>query len=221
MKINRILLGCSLVVTALVSALAYPSLGIKNPPTSARTQDEPLVTGQLVQGQTRDGELSKHFRKYDLIRMDPDAVASQIRNRGRMLLKSSTREFDMHLTPHDLRSPDYNAQMIDSAGKVHKLPKPEVTTYKGEVKGLPNAQVRMSLTDKGVEGVIITREKRYFLQPARAISKGARADEFVLYDGADLTKEEGTCATLADQVVAQEAATKKSTADANRRRRSN
>lgn len=213
MKINRILLGFSLVAI-LLSALAYPSLGIRNPPASAKAQDGKLVTGQLVQGQTRDVELSKHFRKYDLIRMDPHAVAAQIRNRGRLLLKSSMRDFDMQLAPHDLRSRDYSAQVIDASGVAHPLPKSEVTTFRGEVKGLPNAQVRMSLTDKGVEGAIITREKRYFLQPARAISKEARTDEFVLYDGADLNKEAGTCGvTLADQVAAQEDATKKSTTD--------
>ena len=66
-KTNRKLLVCSLVATLLLAVLAYPSIGIKNPPASARTQEEPKVTGQLVQAQARDGELSKHFRKYDLI----------------------------------------------------------------------------------------------------------------------------------------------------------
>ncbi len=211
MKINRILLGGSLVATLLLSVLAYPSLGLKNPPASAQTKDEPLV-GQVVQGQTRDVELSKHLRKYDLIRMDPQAVAKQVRERGRLRFKSSVREFDMHLTPHNLLSPDYSATMTDSNGKVHKLPKPEVTTYKGEVKGLPDSQVRISVTDKGIEGAIISRERRYFLQPAAAISKTARADDFVFYDSADLEKEEGTCGvTLADQVASQEASAGKST----------
>ena len=213
MKINRILLGFILVAT-LLSALAYPSLGSKNPPASAKIQNEHPITGQLIQNQTRDGELLKHFRKYDLIRMDPHAVAAEIRNRGRLLLKSSMRDFDMQLTPHDLRSRNYSAQVIDANGVAHPLPKPEVNTFKGEVKGLPNAQVRMALTDKGVEGAIITREKRYFLQPARAISKEARTDEFVFYDGADVVKDEGSCGvTLAHQVGAQEESTKKSTAN--------
>ena len=186
----------------LLSALAYPSIGLKNPPASARAQDEPLVVGQLVQTQTGDPELAKHFRKYDLIRMDPKAAASQLRNRGRLAFKSSMRDFDMHLAPHDLRSPDYLAQVTDSNGVRHPLPKPEVFTYKGEVKGMPNAQVRMALTEKGIEGAILTRGKRYFLQPARSISQDARADEFVLYDQDDVTKENGECAvTLAHQVA--------------------
>jgi hypothetical protein len=211
-KTNRILLGCSLIATLLVSALAFPSLGIRNPPAAAKGQEEPLVSGQLVQVQTRDGELSKHFRKYDLIRMDPHAVAAQVRNKGRLLLKSSIRDFDMEMTPHDLRSPDYSAQVIDANGVAHPLPQPEVNTFKGFVKGLPDAYVRMALTEKGIEGAIITREKRYFLQPARSISKESRADDFVLYDSADVNKDDGICGvTLADEVAARAGLKKSST----------
>ena len=170
-----------------------------------------MLTGQLVQNQTRDQELSKHFRKYDLIRMDPATVAAQVRNSGRLLLKSSVRDFDLSMTPHDMRSSDYSAQVIDAQGVAHPLPKTEVNTYKGQVKGLPDAQVRMSLTEKGLEGAIITREKRYFLQPARSISKEARTDDFILYDSADLTKEDGSCGvTLAEEVAAQSESTKPS-----------
>jgi len=211
-KTNRIFLGCSLIATLLVSALAFPSLGIRNPPAAAKGQEEPLVSGQLVQVQTRDEELSKHFRKYDLIRMDPQAVAAQVRNKGRLLLKSSMRDFDMDMTPHDLRSPDYSAQVIDANGVAHPLPKPEVNTFKGFVKGSPDAYVRMSLTEKGIEGAIITREKRYFIQPARSISKESRADDFVLYDSADVNKDDGICGvTLADEVAAQAGSKKSST----------
>jgi Metallo-peptidase family M12/Calx-beta domain/Reprolysin family propeptide/Bacterial pre-peptidase C-terminal domain len=213
-KNNRKLLVCSLIAAVVLSVLPYPSLGVKNTPAPASTQDEPVLTGQLVQGQTKNEQLSKHFRKYDLIRMDPGAVAAQVRSKGRLLLKSSARDFDLHLTPNDLRSPDYIAEVIDAKGVAHPLPKTEVNTYKGDVKGLPGAQVRLSLTEKGIEGAIITKEKRYFLQPAQAISKDARADEFVFYDGADLEKEAGTCAvTLADEIAAQEESTKTAAAD--------
>jgi hypothetical protein len=165
----------------------------------------------LVQHQTRNEELSKHFSKYDLIRMDPVGAAAQIRNRGRLLLKSSVRDFDLHLTPHDMRSPDYSAQVIDNEGVRHQLPKTQVNTYKGEVKGVPGAEVRMMLTERGVEGAIITREHRYFIQPARAISPQSRSDEFILYEASALTEEGASCGlTLAEEVAAQEELTKTS-----------
>lgn len=215
MKINRKLLGCSLIVAIILSLIAFPSLGIRSsaaPSPAVQGQvdqsPKPPLTAPLVQDQTRGGELSKHFRKYDVVRMDPAAAVAQIKNRGRLVLKSSERDFDIQMTPHDIRSADYSAQVIDAQGVRHPLPRTEVTTYKGQVKGSANAQVRMSLSDKGLEGAIISRERRLFIQPARAFSKEARADEFVIYDAADLTKHEGSCGLeLAEEVAAQQEST--------------
>ncbi|HKG80039.1 MAG TPA: M12 family metallo-peptidase, partial [Pyrinomonadaceae bacterium] len=188
------------------SVLAFPSPGSRSSAAPAKAQD-PIVTGQLVQGQTRDEELSRHFRKYDLIRMDPARVAAQVRSKGKLLIKSSARDFDLQLTPHDMRSADYTAQVIDADGVRHQLPKSEVNTYKGEVKDSPRAQARISLTERGVEGAIITKQGRYFFQPARSLSKQAREDDFILYESADLTAEGATCGvTLAEEVAAQEEA---------------
>src|SRR5215212_8554072 len=206
MKINRKLLCSGLIAAMTFSVLAFPSPGSRSSAAPAKAQ-EPIVTGQLVQGQTRDEELSRHFRKYDLIRMDPARVAAQVRNKGKLLIKSSARDFDLQLTPHDMRSADYIAQVIDADGVRHQLPKTEVNTYKGEVKGSPDAQARISLTERGVEGAIITRQGRFFLQPARSISKQAREDDFILYENNDLTEEGATCGvTLAEEVAAQEEA---------------
>ncbi len=206
MKNTRKLLGCSLIIAIISSLLAFPSFGIKNQPGTVQAQqDEPLVIGQLVQSQTPDQELSKHFRRYDLIRMDPGSVAAQIRNKGRLRLKSSARDFDLELTPHDMRSADYSAQVIDAQGVAHRLPKTAVNTFSGRVKGLPDAQVRMSLTANGIEGAIISKEKRYFIQPARSLSKDARTDDFLFYEAEDLTKEAASCGvTLAEEVEAQQ-----------------
>ena len=110
----------------------------------------------------------------------------------------------MQLSPNDLRSSDYVAQEITADGVAHKLPRTAVNTYKGTVQGSPKAQARVTVTDNSVEGAIITGEERYFIQPARALSKEAREDEFVFYNGADVAKEAGTCGvTLADEVAAR------------------
>ena len=96
----------------------------------------------------------------------------------------------------------------------HPLPKTEVHTYKGYVKGLPDAQARMSLTERGIEGAVFTKQGRYFLQPAQALSKEASADEFVLYESGDLHEHDGTCGvTLADEVAAQEGVVKATPTD--------
>src|SRR5215204_4155104 len=118
MKINRRLLCSGLIAAMTFSVLAFPSPGSRSSAAPAKAQD-PIVTGQLVQGQTRDEELSRHFRKYDLIRMDPARAAAQVRSKGKLLIKSSAGDFDLQLTPHDMRSADYTAQVIDAARVVH------------------------------------------------------------------------------------------------------
>lgn len=164
-----------------------------------------MVTGQLVQVRPQDEELSKVLRDYDLIRMDPVAAAAQVRNKGKLLIKSSKGDFDLSITPYDLRAADYSAQMIDARGVTHKLPETPVNTFRGSVNGVPDAQVRLSLTARGLEGAIISRERRYFIQPARSLSSRARTDEFVLYESSELNEEAGSCdLTLADEVAAQQ-----------------
>ena len=62
----------------------------------------------------------------------------------------------------------------------------------------------MSLSATGIEGAIITNERRYFLQPARNISRQAKADDYILYDSSDVIQEDVSCGvTLADEVAAQ------------------
>ena len=214
MNSHRKLLGCNLIAAIILSLLPFPSLAVKSQEPAPKSQDSPVLVSQLVQERTPNDELSKHFEKYDLIRMDPAAVSAQVRRNGRLVIKSSVRDFDLQMSPYDMFAPDYSAQVIDSNGVAHRLPKPNVTTYKGYVKGLADAQARMSLTERGIEGAILTRQGRYFLQPARGLSKSAGADEFVLYESGDLHKHDGTCGvTLADEVAAQEGVVKAAPTD--------
>ncbi|HEU4509761.1 MAG TPA: hypothetical protein VFR78_16105, partial [Pyrinomonadaceae bacterium] len=130
---NRKLLGCSLIAAIILSLISFPSLGMKTSaapspavPSQVSQAPKPPMTAPLVQDQTRDQELSKHLRKYDVIRMDPGAAVAQIKSRGRLVLKSSMRDFDIDMTPHDIRSADYTAHVIDSQGVRHALPRTEV-----------------------------------------------------------------------------------------------
>ena len=168
-------------------------------------QDDKAVSGQLLQSERQDPELSRALRDYDLIRLEPRAAAAQIRKTGRLLLRTSSGDFDMELAPNDLRSSDYVAQVIDADGVAHKLAKTPVDTYKGIVHGSNGAQARLTVKEGSIEGAVITEGERYFIQPARSLSKERNEDEFVFYKGSDVTKESGSCGvTLADEVAARE-----------------
>src|SRR4030095_2171717 len=124
---------------------------------------------------------------------------------GRLLISTSSGDFDMELAPNDLRSADYVAQVIDGDGVAHKLGRAPVNTYKGIIRGSDEAQARLLVTEGSGEGAVITKAERYFIQPARSLSKERSEDEFVFYKGSNLTKEAGSCGvTLAEKVAARE-----------------
>jgi len=158
-----------------------------------------------------DAEIAKALKKYDLVRLGRAELKSQMQKDGRVLLRTSAGDFDLELTPHDMRSQDYQSQMIGADGVVRPLPATPVKTYKGPVNRSSRAQARMTLTEMGIEGIVITGSDRYFLQPARTFSKTASEDEFVFYNGNDTTEDPGTCGvTLADEVARRERLAKES-----------
>jgi hypothetical protein len=203
------LIACLLSFALFLSSFAaFPkSINAQSIRPLAQDLDAP-VTGAAVQDRAQDPELTKHFRRYDMMKFDREAAARQVQNRGRMILKTSHGNFDLEFSPYDLRSSDYSAQQIGADGVAHKLAKTAVNTFRASVKDNANAQARMSLGANGLEGAIITGTDKFFIQPARALSKNAQADEFVFYSAADVADtEEGdeSCGvTLADEIAAQE-----------------
>jgi Metallo-peptidase family M12/Calx-beta domain/Reprolysin family propeptide/Domain of unknown function (DUF4214) len=200
-------IACLIISALILSAAPVLSHSDKAGETVklTATQEPPLVAGQLIDSPRQDPELSRRLRKYDLIRMDPAAVAAQVRTRGKLSLRTSKVNFDLQLTANDLRAPNYSAQIMGADGIAQKLPKTPVNTFKGTVKGSEGGQARMTVTEHGVEGAIITGNKRYFIQPARDLSTNAKHDEFVFYEASELTGENNSCGvTLADEVAARE-----------------
>lgn len=161
--------------------------------------------GAITPQEQKLPEISKKLRKYDLLKLDRKSVVSQIRRTGKLVLKTSHHVFDFQLFPHDLRSTDYRSQVIGSDGVARPLPSTPVITYRGFERDQTGAQVRLTVTDDSIEGAIITPSNRYFIQPARTLSKAAGDDEFLVYDAQDLNEGAWQCGvTLADQVAAQE-----------------
>ena len=218
MKFIACLIGAVLLFTLLLSfptsaernKIQFSSLSVPNPVSTA--QDDGPVKAKMVAAKAQDPELNKHFRKYDVVKVDRDAVERQVKNRGRLMLSTSHGDFDLQFSPIDLRSADYEAREIDANGVAHKLPKTPANTYKATVKGDTRAQARVALGEHGLEGAIITGDKRYFIEPSRSLSKTAQADEFVFYSSEDVAPTNASCGvTLADEVAAQQNLTAAST----------
>ena len=204
-------IACLITVALLLSLWVFPAFAEKNrtkiprlvSPLKTQTQDMPVI-GRNVEKRVQDPELDRRVRRYDLVKIDSEAATKQVKNRGRLVLNTSRGNFDLEFTPYDLRAWDYSAQEIGIDGVARELPKTPLNTFKATVKGNARAQARMSVGLSGLEGAIITDTDKYFIQPARDLSKTAQSDEFIFYSEEDVVETDDSCGvTLAEEVAAR------------------
>ena len=147
-------------------------------------------------GQTENlrNDLSKTFRKYDLVRLNTGSTQTRENSARRSLsFAAAERNFQLDLTPRNLYSARYRAEDTTAIG-VRELAKSEIKTFKGNVAGEENSSVRITLDGENTEGFFISKGERYFIEAARTYSKLAAPDEFVIYQGEDFLGEKGfTC----------------------------
>lgn len=79
------------------------------------------------------------------------------------------------LQPHELRGPNFALVEIDAAG-AHPLPRPPLPTFRGQVVGLPDARVALTLVAHGVAGVVRLGDgSSHLIQPLRDVDPNAPA----------------------------------------------
>ncbi len=214
MKVSLKFLPYTLIIALLAFVYISPTqaergrgalaVGTASSAQQEREGQAPDVVAELIQAHREDSELAQRLRQYDLLRLNGVAAAAQIRRNGKLLLQTTHGTFDLKLTPHDLRAPDYLAQVIDADGVAQQLPRAPLQTYKGTIAGHGAGQARFTVTEDNVEGLVITDGERFFLEPARSVSGKANADEFVFYRSGDVIGAAGECGvTLADEVAAE------------------
>ena len=163
----------------------------------------PQKVALLVQGdKPYVQDVNKVLRRYDKIELSPATAVQQIQQTGRLFLPTSAGGFDITLTPHDMRAAHYRAQEILAGGVIHELERGPVRTYKGKIAGIARGQARLTLDNETFEGMIITPEQIYFVEPAKRYSAAAGNQDFIVYAGSDLLQSSfGECAvTLAEKV---------------------
>ena len=161
-------------------AIVFPSL-------FARAQDQSLSNPDLAARQERD--LAKFFRKHDRLKLSTVDVAEQVRNNQPVSIYTPSAAFDIELQPHDMRGRNYRAVETGADG-VDRTVKmgATVSTYKGKVTGRDDAQARFTVNNSKLEGLIITPEERYMIEPMRKYSATADATDFVFYRASDVIK---------------------------------
>jgi hypothetical protein len=136
----------------------------------------------------RDSDLDKVFRQRELVKLDPAAATEQVRGTGRVTLTTGDKTYQLVLEPNDLRAAGYRAEETIEGGTRRTLAPLPVNTYKGFARGMGDAPARFTIDDKTFEGMILAPGASYFVEPARRYSEAAAADDFVLYNSADVIK---------------------------------
>jgi hypothetical protein len=152
---------------------------------------------KVVASATPVQEIEKLVRQHESLQLDARDAAHQVRAGGHLSLTTPEQHFDLELTPNDLRTANYRAEEVVDGGAVRYVAMDgPVRTFRGTVRGLPGAEARFTLDDEKVEGVIITADELYYVEPLCNFNKMAAKNEYALYKGTDVIEgAHGACAT--------------------------
>ena len=80
------------------------------------------------------------------------------------------------------------AEEVDDYGVTRRLEREPARTFKGTVSSLEGAGARFTISDDSLEGIIITRDEWYFVEPLQHLD--SRSDltgsDFVVYRASDV-----------------------------------
>jgi len=190
-----------LLLATLFVAASASSLDLTR---SSRAAQNGAVLVQSSKAYAQD--LDKLLRRYDKLELDSAIVSTQVKETGRIFLPTSAGGFDLTLSPHDMRAARYRAQEVMDGGVIRELDRGSVRTYKGVIAGIPNGQARITIDKETFEGLIITPDQIYFVEPAKRYSATAGPRDFVVYQQSDLLQGSlGECGltTLAEKVSSE------------------
>ena len=169
-----------------------------------------MLVSPAASGQKGDRvalEISQVLESYEAVTLDPAQVLRDAREGGSVTLQTSRGAFDLAVEPYDVRTDDYHAVAASGNGVMTELGRTPSNSYRGHVRGQAGTVVRLYLDGQKVQGVIVTPDQTFFVEPARDLSAAAGAKEFVFYSAADVKPVDASCveATLGGKVEAEAA----------------
>jgi Metallo-peptidase family M12/FG-GAP-like repeat/Reprolysin family propeptide len=141
------------------------------------------------QSKTLRNDLNGSFKKFDLVRINNQNALRQAESNRQLSIQTPAKNFQLSLTPNDLRSPRYRAEDTTTGG-TRTLEKGQVTTFKGKVTGDGSSEVRLMIDGTRIEGYFISEGRKHFIEPANRHSEFAGRDDFIIYQEGDLLKND-------------------------------
>lgn len=161
-----------------------------------------LAAGAAAQESRR---VDRYLKRYHRMQMDFEAVARRARTTGEFILPTEDGVLDLAIAPHDVRAPEYRAEAAGENGTTHAVAPEQPRTFRGAVPGIPGSEARFSIRDDSVEGIVLTPDAWYLVEPMRNYDPDSPPDEMVVYRASDIEPQAfGTCGTaLAEQISDQ------------------
>ncbi len=150
----------------------------------------------------KENRIDRYLKRYSRFELDPAAAAQRVRTTGELSLPTEDGMFDIVLTPHDVRAPEYRAEEVIAPDWVRPVIPEEIRTYRGTVDGLNGSEARFSVRDEVLEGLVLTPEEWYLVEPMRNYDPFSNQSEMVIYRASDIRPgAAGTCGTtLAERI---------------------
>src|SRR5689334_2496092 len=120
-------------------------------------------------GQTRARvreDVGRVLQDFDELSFEPASLLSRARKEGRLSLATSRGTFDLTIEPFDIRTDNYRAVAVEADGSTREIARTPARWFKGKVDGIENSQARFTLDESSFQGVIITPDETYFVEPA-------------------------------------------------------
>ncbi len=167
-----------------------------------------LLAGMPAAAHAQDTHrVDRYLRHYQRVAVDTRAIVRRARTMGRVTIPTEDGTLELMVAPNDIRSPRYRAEAVAEDGIAYPVTPASLRTFRGTAAGIPGSEVRFSLREDAIEGIVITPHEWYLVEPLRNYDATADQAEMVVYRASDIIPEAfGTCATaLAEQISTQAA----------------
>jgi hypothetical protein len=149
--------------------------------------------------------IDRYLKRYQRIQMDLPSIAHRARTMGRLTLPTEDGMLELSVVPNDIRAPGYRAEAVDADGVIRPVFPERIRTFRGTAPEIPGSEVRFSLRDDSLEGIVITPQAWYLVEPMNHYDASAAPDEMVVYRATDIVPESfGTCATALAERISHE-----------------
>ncbi|MDH3244436.1 MAG: hypothetical protein OEM26_07465, partial [Saprospiraceae bacterium] len=128
---------------------------------------ENFFQASIVEDHGRSGILTQYFADPMIISLDAQRLDEFVKQRdyqGQISLQiGSGRIWNMMLTEHDIRGPEYVARVATPSG-IQELPRSRNITFQGHLVGDPESAVRLSIDGNFIFGYIQQADDLYFIE---------------------------------------------------------